>query len=70
MQQGCKLQDATALIKYDSIARVRREVENLLILVDELSDRGIPKEVIVNTILNESAKPVKKDECTCKNKPT
>jgi hypothetical protein len=50
------------LIEYSNIARVRREVENLLILVDELRDRGIPKELIIDVILNEHKKPGEKDE--------
>jgi hypothetical protein len=56
------------LITYENIARVRREVENILLLVDELEDRGIPKGVIVNIILNESEKPSNKDECSSKDK--
>jgi hypothetical protein len=55
------------LIKYDNIARVRREVENILILVDELDKRGIPKEIIINAILDESKKPYNKNEHTGKN---
>ena len=50
------------MIKYDNIARVRREVENLLILVDELRDRGIPKELIIDVIIDEHKKASKKDE--------
>lgn len=34
----------------------------------ELEDKGLPKEAIVNIILNESNKPSEKDECPCKNK--
>ena len=56
------------MITYDNIARVRREVENLLILVDELRDRGIPKELIVNVILNEHTKASKTDERSNKDK--
>jgi hypothetical protein len=56
------------LIKYDNIARVRREVENLLLLVDELRDRGIPKELIVNVIIDEHRKVSKKNEYSNKNK--
>jgi len=45
------------VISYTNIARVRRETENILMLVDELSKRGIPKEIIVKIILNEHEKP-------------
>ena len=56
------------MIKYDNIARVRREVENLLLLVDELRDRGIPKELIVDVIIDEHRKTSKKDEYSNKDK--
>jgi hypothetical protein len=56
------------LIKYDNIARVRREVENLLLLVDELRDRGIPKELIVNVIIDEHRKAGKENEHSNKDK--
>ena len=56
------------MIKYDNIARVRREVENLLLLVDELRDRGIPKELIVDVIIDEHRKVGKKDEYSNKDK--
>ena len=55
------------MIKYENIARVRRETENILLLIDELEKRGIPKEVIVNIILNESKNPNKKDEYSSKD---
>lgn len=50
------------MIKYDNIARVRREVENILMLVYELEDKGIPKDVIINAIINEPKEHTKKDE--------
>jgi hypothetical protein len=56
------------LIEYTNIARVRREVENLLILVDELRDRGIPKDLIVNVIINEHQKSSEKNEHSNKDK--
>ncbi len=56
------------MITYQNIARIRREVENILLLVDELEKKGIPKYIIINSILDESKKPDKNDECTCKNK--
>ena len=55
------------MITYQNIARIRREVENLLLLVDELEKKGIPKYIIINTILNEPQKPSKNDECSCKD---
>jgi hypothetical protein len=58
------------LIDYKNLARVRREAENLLILVDELDKRGVPKEIIVNMIVNESEKPVKKNEYPKQDKQT
>ena len=56
------------MIEYTNIVRVRREVENILLLMEELENRGLCKEAIVNIILNESTKSSKKDECPCKNK--
>ncbi len=50
------------MIKYQNIARVRREAENILLLVEELEKKGIPKYIIINTILNEPKEPSKNDE--------
>ena len=46
---------------------VRIELENILLLIDELGERGISKDEIVDIILNEHKKPDSKDECTCKD---
>jgi len=56
------------MISYHNIARVRREVENILLLVDELENKGIPKAVIVDIILNVSQEPNQEDEHPSKNK--
>ncbi len=50
------------MITYNNIARVRREVENILLLVDELDKKGIPKYIIINTILDEPKATRKNDE--------
>lgn len=44
------------MIDYRVLARIRREVENILLLVDELEAKGIPKAIIVDIIINESEK--------------
>ena len=36
--------------------------------MDDLEERGFPKDAIVNIILNESKQSSKKDECSCKDK--
>ena len=54
------------MIQYCELARVRRELENILVLFDELEKRGIPKEVIVKKIVDE--KTDSKDERTRKDK--
>lgn len=56
------------MISYQNISRIRREVENILLLVYELEDKGIPKDVIINAIIDEPKKSDKKDECPCKDK--
>jgi len=56
------------LINYQNIARIRREVENILLLIDELEAKGLPKGIIIDIILNESQKPNKENECTGKDK--
>ena len=55
------------MIHYANIARVRREMENILLLMDELEKKGLSKEVIVNIILNESKYTTSKDERPCKD---
>ena len=55
------------MIDYRNITRIRIEVENLLLLVDELEKKGIPKDLIVNVILNEHEKPNNEDERTSEN---
>jgi hypothetical protein len=55
------------LINYDDLARVRRELENILLLVDELESKGVPKEVITNLIKNESEKLSSKNERVSKD---
>jgi hypothetical protein len=55
------------LINYDDLARVRRELENILLLVDELESKGIPKEAITNLIKNESEKLSNKNERVSKD---
>jgi hypothetical protein len=50
------------MITYQNIARIRREVENLLLLVDELEKKGIPKYIIINTILDEPKVTSKNNE--------
>jgi len=55
------------MIDYHNIARVRREVENILLIVDELENKGIPKAIIVDIILNVSQEPNKEDEHTDEN---
>ena len=55
------------MITYKNITRVRRELENILLLVDELEEKGIPKEVIINTIINEPKKSSQEDERISKN---
>ena len=57
------------MITYDRLARVRRELENVLILMDELELKGIERKDIVNIITNESKESIITNECTCKNKP-
>lgn len=54
------------MIKYTELARVRRELENILLLIDELDQRGIPKDVIVDKIIDE--KPSSKNESLRENK--
>lgn len=50
------------MIEYTHIARVRREVENILLLVDELDKKGIPKAIIVDIIINAHEGFNQKDE--------
>ncbi len=50
------------MIGYKVLAKVRRELDNILILMDELEDRGLPKDEVVKIILNESRKLTKTDE--------
>ena len=50
------------MIGYKILAKVRRELDNILILMDELETRGLPKDEIVNIILHESEKLTKTDE--------
>jgi hypothetical protein len=57
------------LITFDRLARVRRELENVLILIDELELKGIERKDIVKLITNESKGSNITNECTCKNKP-
>lgn len=57
------------MITYDILARVRRELENVLILMDELELKGIERKDIIKLITNESKESNITNECTCKNKP-
>ena len=50
------------MIEYTNIARVRRELENILMLIDELEAKGLPKGIIIDIILNESGKTNSEDE--------
>ena len=52
------------MICYQHIKKVRYEVERILLMVDELEKKGIPKDLIVNVILNEHEKPDIEDERT------
>jgi len=45
--KGSKLLDGITMIHFHDLARIRREYENILILWDELSDRGIPKKLLL-----------------------
>jgi hypothetical protein len=44
------------------LSKVRRELENILLLVDELEKRGISREVINEMILDEFERITKEDE--------
>jgi len=44
------------------LSKVRRELENILILVDELEKKGVSKEVINKMIINEFDRITKEDE--------
>ena len=41
------------MIVYKNISKVRRELENMLLLVDELEERGIPRYIIIDAVKNE-----------------
>jgi hypothetical protein len=56
------------LISYNNIARVRREVENILLLVDELDKKGVPKDLIIDAIVNGTGKDTQKDVSPNKDK--
>ena len=65
MQPGDELQNAITLIRYRGLARVRRELENILVLIDELQERGVSRDQINRIIENitEDEKADSKDEC-------
>lgn len=44
------------------LSKVRRELENILILVDELESKGLSREVINKMIIDEFEKITKEDE--------
>ena len=44
------------------LSKVRRELENILILVDELKSKGVSREVINKMIIHEFEKVTKEDE--------
>lgn len=50
------------MIDYRHIARVRMELENILLLIGELEKKGIEKSLIVDIILNEHERPNSEDE--------
>ena len=68
MQPRGKPENNDSMIVYKVLSKVRRELDNIFVLMDELEKKGLPKEAIVKMILNESEKPSKKDECSSKDK--
>ena len=50
------------MISYQNIARVRRELENILLLIDELEAKGIPKGIIIDIIINEPEETTSEDD--------
>ncbi len=55
------------MIEYQGMARVRRELENIIVLIDELEKKGVPRKTIVKLIQNESENVAKKNECSCED---
>lgn len=39
------------MIHYRSLAKARRELENMLLLINELEEKGVPKELIVDELI-------------------
>ena len=44
------------------LSSIRRELENILLLVDELEDKGVLRNVVNEIIVDEFKKTTKKDE--------
>ena len=51
------------------LSKVRRELENILILVDELESKGVLREVINKMIIDEFERITIKDEPDSKDGP-
>ena len=55
------------MINYTELARVRRELENILLLIDELEEKGVPKGIIIDKIIDEPEETDNQDEHPAKD---
>jgi hypothetical protein len=66
VQQGRKLQNDAAVI----LSSIRRELENIYMLVDALEIMGVKRELINKAITNELEKTDKENEPDCQDEPS
>ena len=53
------------MIIYHNLVRVRRELENIFLLMNELEDKGVPKDIIVDKIIHECKNDSSENAETC-----
>jgi hypothetical protein len=68
MQQISKSKNNTSLIVFNDVSKLRRELDNIYVLIECFKDKGIevPKDILKFT-LNESYKNSKTDANTSKD---
>ena len=66
MQSIGRIQNECAIIEYKEIAKKRRELENILMILEDFKDQGIevPKDILIRLLYEpERTGPANEDPC-------